>query len=110
MSFFGSRVGQVGIWAAGRRMGLSLEPWATAVLRNGLGRCQEAFGAASEALEQYPTEPWFSPWATVEPMRPRAASAKRRRDRRRNAWPRARQPVVPTGPTSGSRRLTWRRK
>src|SRR5258707_2969616 len=36
--------------------------------------------------------------------------AKRRRDRRWNAWPRARQPVGPAGPASVPRRLTWRRK
>src|SRR5262245_64545133 len=47
-------------------MRLSLERSATAVVRNGLGWYQEAFAAASEALQQDPTELWFSPWATVE--------------------------------------------
>jgi hypothetical protein len=49
-------------------MGLSLERWVTAVLHNGLGRYQEAFAAASEALRQDPAELWFSPG--LEPDRP----------------------------------------
>jgi DNA-binding CsgD family transcriptional regulator len=52
--------------ARGEGMGLSLARWATAVLCNGLGRYQEAFAVASEALQEDPTELWFSPWATVE--------------------------------------------
>ena len=40
--------------ASGEGMGLGLARWATAVLRNGLGRYQEAFAAASEELQQDP--------------------------------------------------------
>jgi len=51
--------------AKGDGMGLSVAHWATAALCNGLGRYEEAFAAAEEALED-PYELWFSPWATIE--------------------------------------------
>jgi DNA-binding CsgD family transcriptional regulator len=51
--------------ARGEGMGVSLTGWAAAALYNGLGRYDEAFVAAEDALED-PYELWFWPWATVE--------------------------------------------
>jgi DNA-binding CsgD family transcriptional regulator len=51
--------------ARGEGMGVSLTHCATAVLCNGLGRYEEAYVAAEEALTD-PSELWFWPWATVE--------------------------------------------
>jgi DNA-binding CsgD family transcriptional regulator len=49
----------------GAGMGVTLTRWARAVLWNGLGRHEDAYLAADEALEN-PYEVWFWPWATVE--------------------------------------------
>jgi DNA-binding CsgD family transcriptional regulator len=49
----------------GEGMGVTVTQWAYALLYNGLGRYNEAFTAATDALED-PGELWFSPWATVE--------------------------------------------
>jgi DNA-binding CsgD family transcriptional regulator len=49
----------------GEGMGVTLTQWATAALSNSLGRYDDAFLAAEQALED-PAELWFSPWATVE--------------------------------------------
>jgi DNA-binding CsgD family transcriptional regulator len=49
----------------GEGMGVTVTQWAAAVLYNGLGRYDDAFVAADEALED-PYELWLSPWATVE--------------------------------------------
>jgi DNA-binding CsgD family transcriptional regulator len=51
--------------ARGEGMGLTLSQWMTAVLYNGLGRYDDAFGAAAEATAD-PHELWFSSFATVE--------------------------------------------
>jgi DNA-binding CsgD family transcriptional regulator len=51
--------------ARGEGMGLTLTYWATAALYNALGRYDDAFVAAEQALED-PEELWFSPWAMVE--------------------------------------------
>jgi DNA-binding CsgD family transcriptional regulator len=49
----------------GEGMGLTLSLWATALLRNGLARYEDALAAAEEASED-PHEPWFSHFALVE--------------------------------------------
>ena len=46
-------------------MALAVASWATAVLCNGLGRYEDAFRAAAEALED-PNDLWYSGWAMVE--------------------------------------------
>jgi DNA-binding CsgD family transcriptional regulator len=51
--------------ARGEGMGLTLTRCADAVLCNGLGRYDDAYDAAADALED-PYELWFWPWATVE--------------------------------------------
>jgi DNA-binding CsgD family transcriptional regulator len=51
--------------ARGEGMGVTLTRCASAVLYNGLGRYDEAYSAADDALED-PYELWFWPWATVE--------------------------------------------
>ena len=51
--------------ARGEGMGLSLAQWVTAVYCNGRARYDDAFIAATQALED-PHELWFSTWATVE--------------------------------------------
>jgi DNA-binding CsgD family transcriptional regulator len=51
--------------ARGEGMGVTLTQWATAVLYNGLGRYEQAFASAEQALEN-PDELWFSPWVIIE--------------------------------------------
>ena len=51
--------------ASGEGMGLTLVHWVTALLYNGLGRYEDALGAAEQAAEN-PHEPWFSTFAAVE--------------------------------------------
>lgn len=51
--------------ARGEGLALTVTLWAEALLYNGLGRYEEAYGAAMEALED-PNELWYSGWATVE--------------------------------------------
>jgi DNA-binding CsgD family transcriptional regulator len=50
---------------AGEGMGLTLSLWATALLRNGLARYDEALEAAEQASED-PHELWFSQFALIE--------------------------------------------
>ena len=49
----------------GEGMGLTLAWWATALLRNGLGRYEDAFTAAEQGSED-PHELWFAHFALVE--------------------------------------------
>ena len=49
----------------GEGLALTVALWSEALLYNGLGRYEEAYSAAMEALED-PDELWYSPWATVE--------------------------------------------
>jgi DNA-binding CsgD family transcriptional regulator len=49
----------------GEGMGLTCTQWASALLHNAIGRYEEAFDAATAALED-PFGLWYSPWATVE--------------------------------------------
>jgi DNA-binding CsgD family transcriptional regulator/tetratricopeptide (TPR) repeat protein len=51
--------------ARGEGLALAVASWATAVLSNGLGRYEDAFGAATDALEN-PNDLWYSGWAIVE--------------------------------------------
>jgi DNA-binding CsgD family transcriptional regulator len=51
--------------ARGEGLALATVSTATALLCNGLGRYQEAFGAAMEALKD-PNDLWYAGWATVE--------------------------------------------
>jgi DNA-binding CsgD family transcriptional regulator len=51
--------------AIGRGVGLTMAQWASALLYNGLGRYDDALGAAEQAAEN-PREPWFSTWVAVE--------------------------------------------
>jgi tetratricopeptide (TPR) repeat protein len=51
--------------ARGEGLALAVVSWATAVLCNGLGRYEDAFGAATDALED-PNDLWYSGWAMVE--------------------------------------------
>ncbi len=51
--------------ARGEGLALATASTATALLCNGLGRYQEAFGAAMEALKD-PNDLWYAGWATVE--------------------------------------------
>ncbi len=51
--------------ARGEGLALATASTATALLYNGLGRYQEAFGAAMEALKD-PNDLWYAGWATVE--------------------------------------------
>jgi DNA-binding CsgD family transcriptional regulator len=50
---------------SGEGMGLTMAQWAAAVLSNGLGRYEDALGAAELAAE-YPHELWHSNWVAVE--------------------------------------------
>src|SRR6185295_9865173 len=49
----------------GEGMGLTLALWATALLRNGLARYDDALAAAEQASED-PRELWFSHFALIE--------------------------------------------
>jgi DNA-binding CsgD family transcriptional regulator len=49
----------------GEGQGLTFIRWTTAVLRNGLGRYEDALAAARQAAED-PHALWFSPWGLVE--------------------------------------------
>jgi DNA-binding CsgD family transcriptional regulator len=51
--------------ARGEGMGLTVSQWVTAALYNGLGRYEDAFAAAEQAVED-PRELWFSHFALVE--------------------------------------------
>jgi DNA-binding CsgD family transcriptional regulator len=51
--------------ARGEGLALAVTSWATAVLCNGLGRYEDAFRAATDALED-PNDLWYSGWAMVE--------------------------------------------
>jgi DNA-binding CsgD family transcriptional regulator len=51
--------------ARGEGLALAVVSWATAVLCNGLGRYEDAFRAAMDALED-PNDLWYSGWAMVE--------------------------------------------
>jgi DNA-binding CsgD family transcriptional regulator len=51
--------------ARGEGLALAVASWATAVLCNGLGRYEDAFRAATDALED-PNDLWYSGWAMVE--------------------------------------------
>jgi DNA-binding CsgD family transcriptional regulator len=51
--------------ARGEGLALAVASWATAVLCNGLGRYEDAFRAATDALED-PNDLWYSGWAIVE--------------------------------------------
>jgi len=51
--------------ARGEGLALAVASWATAVLCNGLGRYDDAFRAASDALENR-NDLWYSSWALVE--------------------------------------------
>ncbi len=51
--------------ARGEGLALATAATAKALLCNGLGRYQEAFGAAMEALKD-PNDLWYAGWATVE--------------------------------------------
>jgi RNA polymerase sigma factor (sigma-70 family) len=51
--------------ARGEGLALAVVSWATAVLCNGLGRYEDAFRAATDALE-HPNDLWYSGWAMVE--------------------------------------------
>jgi RNA polymerase sigma factor (sigma-70 family) len=46
-------------------LALAVASWATALLCNGLGRYEDAFRAATDALED-PNDLWYSGWAMVE--------------------------------------------
>jgi DNA-binding CsgD family transcriptional regulator len=59
------RTGTEDFIARGEGMGLTLSKWVTAALYNGLGRYDDAFGAATEATAD-PHELWFSTFALVE--------------------------------------------
>jgi DNA-binding CsgD family transcriptional regulator len=59
------RVGTEDFVARGEGMGLTVSQWVTAALYNGLGRYDDAFAAAVEAVTD-PRELWFSTFATVE--------------------------------------------
>jgi DNA-binding CsgD family transcriptional regulator len=54
-----------GSLARGEGLALTVALWAEAFLYNGLGRYEEAFCAAAEALDD-PDGLWYSGWATVE--------------------------------------------
>jgi DNA-binding CsgD family transcriptional regulator len=49
----------------GEGLALAVASWATAVLCNGLGRYEDAFRAATDALED-PNDLWYSGWAMIE--------------------------------------------
>jgi DNA-binding CsgD family transcriptional regulator len=51
--------------ARGEGLALAVASWATAVLCSGLGRYEDAFHAATDALED-PNDLWYSGWAMVE--------------------------------------------
>jgi DNA-binding CsgD family transcriptional regulator len=51
--------------ARGEGLALAVASWATAVLCNGLGRYEDAFRAATDALED-PNDLWYSGWAMIE--------------------------------------------
>jgi DNA-binding CsgD family transcriptional regulator len=51
--------------ARGQGLAVAIALWATALLWNGLGRYEEAFRAAVEALKA-PNDLWYAGWATVE--------------------------------------------
>ena len=51
--------------ARGEGLALAVASWATAVLCNGLGRYEDAFRAATDALEN-PNDLWYSGWGIVE--------------------------------------------
>jgi DNA-binding CsgD family transcriptional regulator len=51
--------------ARGEGLALAVASWATAVLCNGLGRYEDAFRGATDALED-PNDLWYSGWAMVE--------------------------------------------
>jgi DNA-binding CsgD family transcriptional regulator len=51
--------------ARGEGLALAVVSWATALLCNGLGRYEDAFRAATDALED-PNDLWYSGWAMVE--------------------------------------------
>jgi DNA-binding CsgD family transcriptional regulator len=51
--------------ARGEGLALAVISWATAVLCNALGRYEDAFRAATDALED-PNDLWYSGWAIVE--------------------------------------------
>jgi RNA polymerase sigma factor (sigma-70 family) len=51
--------------ARGEGLALAVASWATALLCNGLGRYEDAFRAATDALED-PNDLWYSGWAMVE--------------------------------------------
>jgi DNA-binding CsgD family transcriptional regulator len=51
--------------ARGEGLGITVAHWVSAVLANGLGRYEQAFESASQALAN-PREFWFSTFATVE--------------------------------------------
>ena len=53
-------------------MGLTVSLWATALLRNGLARYDDALAAAEQASED-PHELWFSNFALVELIEAAAA-------------------------------------
>jgi DNA-binding CsgD family transcriptional regulator len=62
--------------ARGEGLALAVVSWATAVLCNGLGRYEEAFLAAREALED-PNDLWYSGWAMVELIESASRTGKR---------------------------------
>jgi DNA-binding CsgD family transcriptional regulator len=51
--------------ARGEGLALAVASWATAVVCNGMGRYEDAFRAATDALEN-PNDLWYSGWAMVE--------------------------------------------
>jgi len=62
--------------ARGEGLALAVASWATAVLCNGLARYEEAFRAATDALED-PNDLWYSGWAMVELIEAASRTGKR---------------------------------
>jgi DNA-binding CsgD family transcriptional regulator len=80
--------------ARGEGMGLTMTLWAKAVLFNGLGRYEDAFAAAEEALAD-PDDLCFSPLAAVELIE--AGSRTGRQDAAAVAYERLAKSTAPTG-------------
>jgi DNA-binding CsgD family transcriptional regulator len=76
------RSGTPDFLARGEGIGLTVSQWVAAALYNGLGRYEDAFAAAEQAVAD-PHELWFSTFATIELIE--AASRSGRAERARDA-------------------------